>query len=430
MTQNKNSRVAVGKLREYLRETKGKRAPIETRLKSEDNYIKNLYFKTLCMVQGYDSDGTEEQTLFLQRLMTGCGAEYDLLTYLRQGRELTAEEYEEFAGKLEEKGYRYDFVLDALLLVGLGGGSEEMAAFVAELCESLRVEETEMVFLIIISAALLRQDFLACVKLERVCPESIPCSLWSAYLLNVEDTVCFENSGNQWNLIAPKPKGINLAQYNSVAKYDLPSMEIGKVSAIPGIRVTGLTALLYNLEIQFEFGLFFRNFDRVDFINCKFCADQTKTHSNAVSICFTDCKKIRIRNCQFENFHGRTIYVENAPCIIIENSEFRNCTDVYSEALGGWYELGGVIHGNSEKSFLELVGCRFSDCGGQNSYNYCCSSVISNCHTKIFNCTFENCWHYYKYSEKDPSNSARCLFRHIVSESGNVLTNSAELGLH
>ena len=430
MTQNKNSRVAVGKLREYLRETKGKRAPIETRLKAEDNYVKNLYFKTLCMVQGYDSDGTEEQTLFLQRLMTGCGAEYDLLTYLRQGRELTSEDYEEFAGKLEEKGYRYDFVLDALLIAGLGGGGEEMTAFVAELCESLCIGEPEMEFLAKISAALLRQDYLTCVQLECDCPESVPENLWNPYLLNVEDTVYFKNSENQWNLIALNPKGINLAQYGEVTSYNLPSAEVGGSRTISGIQVTGSTAFLYNLEINFELGLSFQGFDRVDFINCKFCADQTKKYDYAVSICFTDCEKVRIRNCQFKNFHGRTIYVENKSNIIIENSEFLNCEMKYTFNCANWSELGGVIYGNSKESLLELNGCHFSNCGGDNGFWQYYSSVISNCYTKISNCIFENCWHYSNNRKKDESNPARCLFRHIVFEYGNELVNSAELGLH
>lgn len=435
MTPNENSSVAVGKLREHLHETKGTRVPIETRLKEEDHYIKNLYFKTLCMVLGYDSDSTEEQTLFLQRLLTGCDAEYDLLTYLRQGRELTAEDYEEFAGNLKEKGYLYDFVLDALLIVGLGSGNEEMVAFVAELCESLCVGETEMEFLTQISAALLRQDFLSCVRLECDCPEFVPDNLWDPYLLNVEDTVYFENSEEQWNLGALTLKGINLAQYGEVEKYNLPESSVGGTHDIPGIQVTGSTALLYNLELPIELGLFFQGLDRVDLINCKFRADQTRNYSSAASICFTDCEKIRIRNCQFENFRGRTIYVANAPSIIIENSEFLKCKMIYNSNESDWTELGGVIYGNPEKNFLELTGCRFSDCGGSNSKGcYHRSSAISNCYTKISNCTFENCWHYFKgisnNDAKDTSHPERCLFRHIVSESGNVLTDSAELGLH
>lgn len=431
MAKTENSKMAVGKLRDYLQSTKGTRAPILHKLKTEDNYIKNMYFKALCMVQGYDPDGTEEQTFFLQRLLAGSDTEYDLLTYMRQGREMTSEEYEELVGQLTEKGLEYNFALDVLLIAGLGSGNDEMIQFVAELCESLRIEEMEIKFLVNVTAAILRQDYSSCVILECDRPEHANSNMWIPYVIHIEDKVIFENTGGQWSLIATNSKGVNLADYGEVQKYALPSSEVGDSYNIPGIMITGSIACLYNLEINLVSGIFFEGFDRIDFVNCKFNTDRTKEYSyGAVSICFSNCKKVKIVNCVFQDFRGRTIYVENTPNIKIENSSFIRCKMKYWAKGNDWSELGGVIHGNSEKDLLELTRCQFVECGGINGSNYYRSSIISNCQMQIVNCIFDNCWHYYDSNREDSSDSRRCLFRHIVSESGNELINSAELGLH
>ena len=120
------------KLREYLARTKGARYPFEGHKLAElEDYSKNLYVKHLAMILCCGGDVSQEQTLFLQRLITGCECEYDLETYMRQGQEATPESLEELLDTITSDKMRDSFLLDALLLVHLGPQSEIREEFLA-----------------------------------------------------------------------------------------------------------------------------------------------------------------------------------------------------------------------------------------------------------------------------------------------------------
>lgn len=433
------------RLRDYLNRTKGQRYPFSGHwLEDEDGYLKNAWLKMLCMVLQGAKDISEEQTLFLQRLAAGIGAEYDVQTYMRQGLEVTPEALEEFIELLlddteddaDEK--RYAFVLDALLLIHLGEADEDAEELLAQVCEALRFTVGELENITGLCANILRQELPGSILRAWRIVGQYNGFLWSPYL--VENCGEVSKTAEDAMIIAQMdPAPLDLSQ---IGKTDTITFTLsnnnGSCSKAPCIAFRKRSYLyLCGLEITVDQHLYFENIDMVEFEDCIFTSTGEGANSNTdiASICFSDCKDVEFTNCTFQNFRSRTIIALDVPEIHIEDCSFKDCIRMYNRDTDDWKELGGVIYGGTNVTKLYLQSSRFTNCGGHNERVFYASSIISNCRTEIEDCCFQNCWHTYSVSysgrkDPDPAESRRCLFKHILSESNNEVIDSAELGPH
>lgn len=428
------------RLRDYLNRTKGQRYPFSGHwLEDEDGYLKNAWLKMLCMVLQSVKDISEEQTLFLQRLIAGIGAEYDVQTYMRQGMEVTPEALEEFIELLlddtkddaDEK--RYAFVLDALLLIHLGEADEDVEELLAQVCEALLFKMKEIEGMAKVCKNILCQDIADCIIdsynfIGRDISHIIR-PFWFEYAgicrADRDNAVAAVSDRSQYTdisslgdkaAISPKFKRMN-KEYNSIAGISLENREY--------VRFDGL-------KIPVSTNLLFQNIDHVEFHNCEFIGAGEMETSNGGSIWLQNCKSVRFDSCSFRYFGSQTIYVLEKSDLQMVDCSFSDCILklTYGDWTGILFQLGGVIYGRADETELRLESCVFANCGCCNTTSARFTSILSNCRTNVRNCRFENCWSTktdISGASKD-TNSGGCLFAHILSESNNEVIDSAKLG--
>ena len=421
------------KLREYLARTKGARYPFEGHTLAElEDYLKNLYVKHLAMILCCGGDVSQEQTLFLQRLITGCECEYDLETYMRQGQEATPESLEELLDTITSDKMRDSFLLDALLLVHLGPQSEIREEFLAALCEACELRVAELEQLAGLCGKILRLELCGCIETEFWPYRWIMEERWKPYF---PDTVTPECKNTDDFLIAAAGKltPLDVTTAMPAEEFTMAVSDVNYNNAKCVAFRHNKTAYFYNLKIYMNAHLRFVDVERAVFLNCIFVGDGEQKACNSSSLWFFNCGKVEFKHCSFINFGGRVIQAVNCHKISVLYCKFTDCVMNYNNIIENWLELGGVIYSNNKETPLDLTASSFTNCGGCNDRNYYRSSVISNCTAKIYSCDFKNCWHVRSTLSgrgKDPENSKRCLFMHIREEHDNTLTDSAELGPH
>ena len=94
-------------------------------LKTQNEYIKSLYFRMLCVLAQYTGNVNEMQTLYLKRLMDGCKAELDYIEYMRMAMSLNIKDIDGFVLGFKEDDLRYYFCIDGCILLVLGDGNEK-----------------------------------------------------------------------------------------------------------------------------------------------------------------------------------------------------------------------------------------------------------------------------------------------------------------
>lgn len=422
------------KLREYLARTKGARYPFEGHELAElDDYMKNLYVKHLTMVLCCGGDVSEEQTLFLQRLITGCECEYDLETYMRQGQEATPESLEELLDTITSDGMRDSFLLDALLLVHLGPLNEVREDFLAALCEAYQLRVAELEQLAELCGKILRLELCGCIETEFWPHRWIMEERWKPYF---PDTVTPEWKNTDEFLIAAAGKltPLYVTTTMPVEQLNFSVSDVVYQQAKAVVFRQNKAVYFYNLKIYMDAHLRFVDVERAVFVNCIFVGDGEQNACDSSTLWFLNCRKVEFKYCSFNNFGGRVIHAIDCYKISVLYCKFINCIMNYNNSAEDWHELGSAIYTNDTKTPLDLTASSFTNCGGCNDRNFYRSSVISNCTATIYSCHFANCWHVrtdpFSGRSKDLENPKRCLFSHIKEERYNELTDSAELGPH
>lgn len=420
-----------GELRAYLSRTRGDRYPFQGhRLAQEDDYTKNLYLKHLGMVAQAGKSIEDPQRLFLQRLAAGCQSEEKWDAYLRQGGQATPESLEELLTQLAAKDLKTTFLVDAMLLLHLGGENRERLDFLAELCMAMRLSQADAEYTAQLCAGILKQDAKIClpadIKIDRWYPyfsDGAPAVGASdeAYLI----FVAFKTGGQRVDLgqlVQPRKLDDRDEIYDTEVLYYYDEKECIDFPA-------RYKVILRNLQISVDKHLLFSSRE-IEFVDCTFLGNGMEL-KEAGSLWFTGCDRISIRGCKFKGFGGKVIYVKSCEDVTIEDSEFTDCVVRYSDKSSDWREFGAIVRDPDRNGITALLlrRTRFVNCGGRNQRNYYVSSVLSNCKVRVFDCVFQRCRHLHSDTNPDDSNNGSCcLFKHIEEESGNQVTDSAELG--
>lgn len=152
----------INKFREYMKKNKGSTYPIEKHILSQknvDEYTKENYLKMLFVIMRYDGQGTEEQALFIKRLISGIGGESTFEEYLRKSMEVDIKFFEDVLKQIKDNDLKYAFVVDSLLITYIAPTvTEEQVNFVAELAEMVGIEKEELKFISGIVKTILEQD--------------------------------------------------------------------------------------------------------------------------------------------------------------------------------------------------------------------------------------------------------------------------------
>lgn len=401
----------VNKLRDYIKANKAQNYPITGHpLENVTDYIKNIYLKMLCVITAYGDEVKEEQTLLLQRIISGVYTEGTIEDYMRQALDVEVSDFEEFLMQIKDVRLEYIFAVDAMLVTFVSDSpGEHQSELLAEILEMLCITKPELQYLVAISRSIIEQSNDVYSQAERMRPETVDYREFLCYCRKyITGIVC--NSEKQLYLSSVK-------QYS----FDLNSLKLSAQNE-QYIVFKQAQVVMENLIIDNSCqALHFEANESVKFINCEFCGD-------IKSILFTACKNIEIINCIFRNFTSRTILLDNSLNIKIEGCNFINCKFNYHRSSNDWEALGGVIHSNITDNTINLVinSCEFKECGGVNDTNFYSSAVIANCSAQVSNSKFINCWNYYSNNSIDPDNYSRTLFVLGTPNINNEIIKSAK----
>lgn len=391
-------------------------------LKTQNEYIKSLYFRMLCVLAQYTGNVNEMQTLYLKRLMDGCKAELDYIEYMRMAMSLNIKDIDGFVLGFKEDDLRYYFCIDGCILLVLGDGNEKKYELLVKCAEILKINPQKLQSLALLSKAIILQDseMINCVKQQSV--ELIERLCLYPYIANFY-TGLIENNESKFHLYSCCNKKVNLSLNPKITAKTVIIENIFYKLETNIIFENCESVIIRNANISLkDFCLIFNNIRTVSLERCTF----ERGKKNAIA--FHNCLDVQITNCQFLNFSCRTIIEEKVHSLTMQNSKFKNCMYEYTHNHSDWSSFACVIYTSDPDANGRniLQHCSFINCGGKNLNTSKSSDILSNCISRLINCTFTNCWHY-NYYGLDPDNRDRKMFRWDTEVENCHVINSARI---
>lgn len=131
-------------------------AIVSPELLKQSDYVKSLYIRMLCALMRCGNP-TEEQILFVRRIMVGAELKDDIAEFMRQSMYTDVEKIDEFAEALSSEELKYYFVIDGCIVLNLDKNAEG-TRFLANCAELLEIELSDMKYLAYAAKAIVLQD--------------------------------------------------------------------------------------------------------------------------------------------------------------------------------------------------------------------------------------------------------------------------------
>lgn len=361
----------IKKLMEFMGKNRFANYPIRNKeLAASEDYVKNLYLKMLAVImqQADETGELQGQDDFFARIVSGVHSGMMVPDYRRQALEIEVEDFRKFTEALAENPLKYRFVVDALLLTGIGSQSNEQKQLLVGLIEFLNISKAEATYLVRLSRSILMQDSAEYNQAEAGRPKNISFELFLEY------TTLYVNilSNNEDAIYASYPEKMGFA-----------------------LEADGLCAkkiYLNNFKITLQKALSFEMADTVIIENCDFSGrGEEKNQIKYSYISITGNTKVKFIGCKFTDFQHRVIEEKGNKEINFENCLFENCykeRDGYSGVINSvYYEKNKWTEDND--IYLKFKNCIFRNCGFYGRQFACYG--ISNAGAKVENCTFFEC---------------------------------------
>ena len=379
----------IKKLMEFIDKNRYVNYPIENKeLIAGEDYVKNLYLKMLAVMMQQAGQTDEVGTAFFTRIVAGAQTEQTVQDYRRQALEIEVEDFRKFTEVLQENPLKYRFVVDALLLTGIGSQSKEQQQLLVGVMEFLNIGKAEAVYLVQLSRSILMQDNAEYDKAEASRPKTISFELFLDYTLLYAHVL--SNNEEYIYISFPQKTEFELAQADFRAKKIY--LNNLKVALTEKIKLeTAETVIIENCEFS-EAGkkahdftyisISIENNNEVDFIGCSFAGFHEAVIEERGN------KAVHFEKCLFENCQKSQYYV-NENCGIINS--YRKDTNMYEsqEPIRIYiketiFRQCRCIHFNREDKF-DVEASKFAIC-----------NEIS----QVENCSFSDCTNRYKsYSD-------------------------------
>jgi len=201
-------------LLESLKASRGARHALEKHpLEDVSDFIRNKYLQVLCAVMMYRGTVSDEQLLYLERLVAGAKAEHAAESYLRMAAQISSETLGKLLdslGKNKELGLlKGSLVLDLLVVCHLTNCGDAQVGFIAELIDALSITSEELTFLLELAQVVLTLDKKKAKKLHW--PSTMKSTTFSCYFKLLRDdkpSVSFENMStvDGWRYLDNKGK--------------------------------------------------------------------------------------------------------------------------------------------------------------------------------------------------------------------------------
>ncbi|OON99689.1 MAG: hypothetical protein ATN35_11370 [Epulopiscium sp. Nele67-Bin004] len=386
--------------RAYLQKTRGASYPVHAHpIQQKAAYEKDMYFKMMCLVLEYNSEMNKEQTILLERLILGTNARHTIGEYIRQSYEIDNKLYKTFVEEVLIDEIKYAFIADVLVFTQISKLGDETIQFITELVECLKIDETQLVYLLKLAKAILEQDMeIYLDETTRFAPieyTDVLCYLIQKgeVLATVEDdTVVFESD----NLVS-----MDFSTYIKNGKCEFSNKKL--------VRFFGLYINLGDMQLSFT------DVDQIEFVNCVFIGGEH-------NVVMAKCKNISIVDCVFKEYKTHVVYCQNRTGqVVIKDTKIRDF-DFDGKTS---QEVGVAIYGYNVEG-LTIDNCQFNNISVRSNKEYG-NSIISNCKASVTNSKFENCWHYHSNNTRDEGTSGSVLFSKLSENVNNTVVDSAKL---
>lgn len=339
MTKEDNTSKSVDKLRVYFKKHKAESYPItEHPLEQADEYLKGIYITMLCTIMCNDSEPREEQRLFIERLMKGIGISGNINDYIKKALEINDKFAEEFLRQFKDNKLKYNFVVDALvLLLNIGSPEKKDVEFISEICDMFALSKEDIQFYSNMAIGIVEQDSEKFIYASNENLKVDVVERFKYYYKEFFDGALIYNE----NLYCYTCEKVEMV----FEDFDIDCNVV---------KFTNKTVIFENYTINMnDVRLEFEDCDEIKFINCTFTGQK---------ITFKNCKTIKILNCIFNNFKDITMYLTECNELIASESKFYNCENYHDGSV-----YGGIIQSYNLKK-LYIDKCKFEHCKVRANY--------------------------------------------------------------
>lgn len=400
----------IKKLMEFIDKNRYVNYPIENKeLIAGEDYVKNLYLKMLAVMMQQAGQTDEVGTAFFTRIVAGAQTEQTVQDYRRQALEIEVEDFRKFTEVLQENPLKYRFVVDALLLTGIGSQSKEQQQLLVGVMEFLNIGKAEAVYLVQLSRSILMQDNAEYDKAEASRPKTISFELFLeytrlyAYVLSNDEEYIY--------ISFPQKTEFELTQADLRAKkIYLNNLKIALTEKIT--LETAEAVIIENCEFS-EAGkkdddytyISIENNNEVDFIGCSFVDFQEAVIEERGN------KAVHFEKCLFENCR-KSLYYDDESCGIINS--YRKETNMYGNQKPIRIDIKETI----------FRQCRCSQFNRENYYGRKGSCfVICNEISQVENCSFTDCINRYRYGDNWYDGSARLFCKGSIGTNNDIVNS-------
>lgn len=376
---------------QYIENSKAKNYPIKNDcLRESTDFIKNGYLKMLAVILQQAGETTDAQVNIYKRILAGAQSELTAEDFLRMALSVEIEDFVNFTGECKELTLKYNFVLDAIILIGVKEKKEEQIRLLVGFCEALGITKEEIRYLAAMAKAILETSESAYADAYEVKADSIPDMVFQGYMyLIAKSCIC---ANDNWIIFQP----------SCAEEVEFHILEKIRESNVQNIKFVNV-----EIELQ-EFFLYFSGKSRVIFESCVF------KEGNKHSITFENCEKVEFVNTKFVDFDEKVICIDEVNTIRIKECTFENCRKEYSSL---WTARDkqippGVIYSPYPRTNgrVTIEKTYFENCGGICHDRFEGVAFISNISCKVDSCSFINCgyWEWREYP-LDRANFDSCL---------------------
>lgn len=359
--------------------SEGKRNPIKGHpVAGKEDMIKNHYM-TLLISAIYVSDkNTLDAWLIAQRIACGISLSGELEEIGVDALSLTEKQLDEFTYSIIENRLEEVFCFDLLLIYSVcGSGDIKMLEYLADMFSLVNCSKTKIMELSELAKIVIRQnreDYLEfCIGNHEI---------------DLTQFFCYIELFHH-GLLVYSPELFYI-------RYPDKRMLSDKLLDKLPEEIISRTVLIENTlfeNVKDKRFLKFRGNKKIEIKNCRF-----KNVDKAPE--FADVSELVVRDSEFIKMDGRALYVTGTNCVLIENSEFTECsyrTDSRCEEA-----YGGALYFSKIDS-LTVSNSSFKDCYARHGEDGCVNGAaaymydIERC--KFVSDKFTNCYcEYYRYA--------------------------------
>lgn len=332
---------------------------------SLDDYHKSLYLKVLATVIQYENEITEMQDLYYGRIVCGTKSEQSQQDCMRMALEISEDDIAEFISFMSGSVAKYYFSLDGIILVSLSDTSQKGYDYLAELIELIGVGKPDLEHIALVAKSVLCLESSYYDEAKNVITEAIEKADFTPYIQNYYTGAIVDN---QYCIHYSSPVRDNESFFDFQPRYNQSKV------------------VFENVSFKINSVLVFEGCDEVSFINCNI--------TGTYPIGFNACNKVHFYHTTFRNFNTNVLYSKHVVELIVENSEFIDCSirrDEYHDNL----PVFSFIRCEKNNDLVILKNTSFRNCKSINTNsNHGERYIITNAMAYTQDCKFFNCNEY------------------------------------